>query len=105
MSKARFPSTPMILPEFRHVFRKHENVQEPVVRIKNRQEFQRLIELSLQNGIVLQLYSNSENMQVRHMTTGIIKHINPHTSTLVVQTLEGPRFIKTADICDVMSFE
>ena len=52
MRRARFPSTHMIMPEFRQAARKPAAIPDMIKREKNKQEFQRLVELSLRSKIV-----------------------------------------------------
>ena len=105
MNNARFPSTHMILPEFRHISLKPQVITEPLIRIKNQQEFQRLIELSLLHGIVLQILTRSEDGGNSRTTTGIVKQINPHSGIITIHTLEGIRNLNSRDVCDVISAE
>ncbi|NLM52951.1 MAG: hypothetical protein GX197_09070 [Firmicutes bacterium] len=103
MQKARFPSTHMVLPEYRRLTFKQPADPNPIEHVKNRQEFQRLLELSLQHGVVLQITCRSGKNQWR-LNTGIVKKINPHSGTLTLQTLEGPHKIDTRQIVDIISF-
>ncbi|NLP37836.1 MAG: hypothetical protein GX357_09305 [Firmicutes bacterium] len=100
MQKARFPSTYMILPEYRQLTFKQPKDPNPVERIKNRQEFQRLLELSLRHGHVVQIICHP-NKSLPRVNTGIVKKINPQAETLTLQTLEGPRKIDTRQIVDI----
>ncbi|MCR3923183.1 MAG: hypothetical protein NUK65_11830 [Firmicutes bacterium] len=103
MTHARFPATHLILPEFREIALKPQVIPQLIHREKNKQEFQRLLELSLQCGLVLQIVTTGKQSPLH--TTGIVKMINIDTNMIVVQTLEGPRHIPVGEVQDIMCDE
>lgn len=100
MSHARFPSTHLILPEFRQVALRPADIPEVIHREKNKQEFQRLLELSLHSKVVLHIVS--ANAAGSFKTTGIVRTIDNHKGNLLLQTLEGPRCIKSHEVQDIL---
>ncbi|HZK24356.1 MAG TPA: hypothetical protein VFC74_03090 [Oscillospiraceae bacterium] len=101
MSHARFPSTHLILPEFRQVALKPTVIPEVIQREKNKQEFQRLLDISLRSKVVLHIISTNEAGSLK--TTGIVKTIDHNSGLLLIQTLEGPRRIQSHEVQDVLA--
>ena len=101
MRRARFPSTHMIMPEFRQASRIPASIPYLIKREKNKQEFHRLVELSLRSKIVLHIISTHKTGLLK--TTGIVKAVDHHTGSLLIQTLEGPRRIHPHDVQDILA--
>ncbi|HHU30157.1 MAG: hypothetical protein QM368_00330 [Bacillota bacterium] len=99
MKNFRFPAGRVILPEFRQTALETRHTCDKVQRIKNGLELQRLIELSLQSGTVLQISLCSGGKPAA--ATGTIKAINYLARTIVLQTPEGLRSLKTGEIYDI----
>ncbi|HHX73973.1 MAG TPA: hypothetical protein GX699_03625 [Firmicutes bacterium] len=105
MKKTRFPATHMVLPAFRAVSRQHDKQHDAVTRVQNKQEFQRLIELSLTHGIVLEIVTQAGDRQPPCMHTGIVSQVNPTNGTLTIQTPEGRKILAAAAVCKIRAVE
>ncbi len=106
MIVSRFPCSSMILPHHRLDLalqkerkRRAELKKLPYHDEQRLQEFQSLLEQSLNFGLVIRMVTASETG--RMTTTGIVQKINPQLCQIVVKTLEGSRIIFTGKICDI----
>ncbi|NLN06765.1 MAG: hypothetical protein GX167_04005 [Firmicutes bacterium] len=105
MKNNRFPATHMVTPAFRAVCSKHDKRQDPVKGVPNRQEFQRLIELSLRHGIALDIVTRVCNKKSTGLQTGIVREVNPHNGTLTIETPEGCKILAASSICNIYAAE
>jgi len=105
MKKTRFPATHMVLPAFRAVSRQHDKQHDAVTRVQNKQEFQRLIELSLRHGIALDIVTRVCNKKSTGLQTGIVREVNPHNGTLTIETPEGCKILAASSICNIYAAE
>jgi hypothetical protein len=106
MNSHRFPSSAMLLPEFRKdLLLRKQRYQVPIKPLLDEQqlrEFQHLVQHSLQNGIVLQIVTISDQQKL--CTTGIIIKAEPWSGKLVLSTIEGERVLYSSHITEITEF-
>ncbi|NLM45821.1 MAG: hypothetical protein GX200_03355 [Firmicutes bacterium] len=105
MKNTRFPATHMVTPAFRAVCSKGGKRQETVMDVPDKQEFQRLIELSLVHGLVLEIETRAGGSKAACLHTGIVREVNPQNGTLTVETPEGRKILAAAAIYDIYAAE